>query len=140
MESLPDVSSDCLAPSQGDSLLSEATWLLVLALYLMTDTRVVFLSNSRSNSGIVNLPKGQAIVFSSNCRTLAITISLCPLSCNLPEANLEYWRERRELLSLEIAVGMSGWDTVLSRLPLVRPHRSQRDLRSPSTTSQELNN
>ncbi len=59
--------------------------------------------------------------------------SQCTLLWHLPEASLEYWRERRELFSLEIAVGMSGCDTVLSRLPLVRPHRSQRDLRSPST-------
>lgn len=58
--------------------------------------------------------------------------TLCTLLYNLPEASFEYWRERKELLSLEIAVGMSGCDTVLSRLPLVRPHRSQRDLRSAS--------
>lgn len=58
--------------------------------------------------------------------------TLFTLKYNLPEASLEYWRERKELLSLEIAVGMSGCDTVLSRLPLVRPHRSQRDLRSAS--------
>lgn len=62
------------------------------------------------------------------------TSSLHTRLCHLPEASLEYWCERKELLSLEIAVGMSGCDTVLSRLPLVRPHRSQRDLRSPSTT------
>ena len=60
----------------------------------------------------------------------------CTLWHDLPEASLEYWRDRRELLSREIAVGMSGCDTVLSRLPLVRPHRSQRDLRSASTPLQ----
>lgn len=52
---------------------------------------------------------------------------------DLPDASLEYCRDRRELLSLEIAVGISGCDTVLSRLLLVMPHRSQRDLRSIST-------
>lgn len=70
----------------------------------------------------------------------AITASSYTLLCDLPDASLEYCRERRELLSLEIAVGMSGCDTVLSRLPLVKPHRSQRDLRSPSAALQEKNN
>lgn len=54
---------------------------------------------------------------------------------DLPEASLEYWRDGREL-SLEIAVGISGCDTVLDRLPLVKPHRSHRDLRSTSTPVQ----
>lgn len=51
---------------------------------------------------------------------------------HVPEASLEYCRDRRPLLSLVMAVGMSGCETVLSRLPLVRPQRSQRDLRSTS--------
>lgn len=59
------------------------------------------------------------------------------LHVHLPDASREYWRDRKELLSLEIAVVKSGCETVLSRLPLVRPHLSQRDLRSPSTPLQE---
>lgn len=64
---------------------------------------------------------------------LSVKLSYGTLVWELPEASLEYWRERKELLSLEMAVGISGCDTVLSRLPLVKPHRSQRDRRSPST-------
>lgn len=56
---------------------------------------------------------------------------------DLPDTSLEYWRDGWELVSLEMAVVRSGCDPALDRLPRDRPHRSQRDLRSPSITIQE---